>query len=143
MTRGDRMVVVGAGIVGLASAVELQRRRPGLDVVVLDKEDGPGRHQTSHNSGVVHSGIYYPPGSAKATLVARGRRLLEDHCERHGLPFERCGKVIVATAVAELPALDELEWRGRAHGLAVERIGPSELHTIEPHVSGLAALRVP
>ena len=139
----DRVVVVGAGIVGLASAVELQRRRPDLDVVVLDKEDGPGRHQTSHNSGVVHSGIYYPPGSAKATLVARGRRLLEDHCERHGLPFERCGKVIVATAVAELPALGELERRGRAHGLAVGRIGPSELHTIEPHVSGLAALRVP
>ena len=139
----DRVVVVGAGIVGLASAVELQRRRPGIDVVVLDKEDGPGRHQTSHNSGVVHSGIYYPPGSAKATLVARGRRLLEAHCERHGLPFERCGKVIVATAVAELPALDELERRGRAHGLAVERIGPAELHSIEPHVSGLAALRVP
>ncbi len=143
MPRADRVVVVGAGIVGLASAVELQRRRPDLDVVVLDKEDGPARHQSGHNSGVVHSGIYYAPGSAKATLVARGRRLLEAHCELHALPFERCGKVIVATRVAELPALDELERRGHAHGLAVRRIGPAALHTIEPHVSGLAALHVP
>ncbi len=137
------VVVVGAGIVGLASAVELQRRRPGIDVVVLDKEDGPARHQTGRNSGVVHSGVYYPPGSAKASLVARGRRLLEAHCESHRLPFDRCGKVIVATAVGELPALDELERRGRAQGLAVRRIGPAELHTIEPHVSGVAALHVP
>ena len=143
MPRADRVVVVGAGIVGLASAVELQRRRPDLDVVVVDKEDGPARHQSGHNSGVVHSGVYYAPGSAKASLVARGRRLLEAHCTARSLPFERCGKVIVATSAGELPALGELERRGRAHGLDVRRIGPRDLHTIEPHVAGLAALHVP
>ena len=141
--RAADVVVVGAGIVGLATAVELQRRRPGLRVVVLDKEDGPARHQTGRNSGVVHSGIYYAPGSAKAALVARGRRLLEAHCATHDLPFDRCGKVIVATSTAELAALGTLEQGGRDHGLRVRRIGPAELHTIEPHVSGIAALHVP
>lgn len=140
---GGDTIVIGAGIVGLASAVEIQRRRPDRRVVVLDKEDGPARHQTGRNSGVVHSGIYYPPGSAKATLVARGRRLLREFCDRHGVSYDRCGKVIVATSIGQLGALADLERRGAAQGLAVRRIGPAVLHALEPHVAGLAALHVP
>ena len=136
------VAVIGAGIVGLASAVEVQRRS-GRRVLVVDKEDGVARHQTGRNSGVVHSGIYYAPGSAKSTLVARGRGLLAELCRRHGVPFDRCGKVIVATSASELGALGELERRGTAQGLGVRRIGPSELHELEPHVAGLTALHVP
>ena len=137
------VVVVGAGIVGLAVAVELQRRRHGAAVVVLDKEDGPARHQTGRNSGVVHSGLYYSPGSAKARLVADGRRRLERYCSERGLTFDRCGKVVVATSVAQVGALAELERRGAANGVAVERIGTRRLHELEPHVRGDAALFVP
>lgn len=141
MTDTD-VVVVGSGVVGLATADAI-RRRLGLDVVVIDKEAGPARHQSGHNSGVVHSGLYYAPGSAKATLVARGRRLLVERSAEWGLPIERCGKVVVATDGAQLRALEELERRGRANGVELTRVGPAELRAIEPHVSGIAALSVP
>lgn len=137
------VAVIGAGIVGLAAAVAVQRRRPGATVVVLDKEDGPARHQTGRNSGVVHSGLYYAPGSAKARLVARGRDRLERYCAEHGLPFDRCGKVVVATSAAEVARLGDLEQRGRANGVEVHRLGPRSLHELEPHVRGDAALFVP
>lgn len=137
------VVVVGAGIVGAATARELVRRRPGTSVIVLDKEDGPARHQTGRNSGVVHSGLYYRPGSAKARLVARGRELLAEHCAAHGIVLDRCGKVVVATRTEELAALDELARRGAENGVATERIGPRGIAAHEPHVRGLAALFVP
>lgn len=137
------VVVIGAGIVGLAVAVEVQRRRPGATVVVVDKESAPAQHQTGRNSGVVHSGLYYAPGSAKADLVARGRALLERFCVDHGIAYDRCGKVVVATSIQELSALAELERRGAANGVATERVGPRALARIEPHVRGDAALFVP
>lgn len=142
MTDAD-VVVVGAGIVGLASAVELQRRHRGATVVVIDKEPGPARHQTGHNSGVVHSGIYYAPGSEKARLVAAARDRLQSLCREHGVPLERCGKVVVATRHEELPGLRTLELRAAAHGIEVRRLRPHELRRIEPHVRGVAALHVP
>jgi L-2-hydroxyglutarate oxidase LhgO len=137
------VAVIGAGIVGMATAVELQRRRPGATVLVIDKEPEPARHQTGHNSGVVHSGLYYPPGSAKARLVATGRVRLERFCAERGLPYERCGKVVVANDADEVVRLAELERRGRANGVETRRIGSRELHRIEPHVRGDTALFVP
>jgi L-2-hydroxyglutarate oxidase LhgO len=138
------IVVVGGGIVGLATALALLARRPAASLVVLEKEAAVASHQTGHNSGVLHAGLYYKPGSLKATLCARGRAMLERFCDQHGVPYERCGKVVVATRPDELPRLDELERRGRANGLSgVRRVGPEELHEIEPHAAGLAALVVP
>src|ERR671935_1580249 len=111
------VVVVGAGIIGLATAREFLQQRPGLDLVVLEKEPEVGRHQTGHNSGVIHAGIYYAPGSLKARLCVEGARELYELCERKGIPAERCGKVIVAVDESEVPRLDELERRGRANGV--------------------------
>jgi (S)-2-hydroxyglutarate dehydrogenase len=143
MTQTDA-VIVGGGIVGLATALQLLARRPGASVVVLEKEPALAAHQTGRNSGVIHSGLYYAPGSLKATTCARGRALLERFCTEHGVPFERCGKVVVATSEPEVARLDELERRGRANGLAgVRRIAPEELREREPHAAGVAALFVP
>jgi L-2-hydroxyglutarate oxidase len=142
VTRAD-VVLVGGGIVGLATGLALLAgpRRPSL--IVLEKEAGLAAHQTGHNSGVIHSGLYYKPGSLKARTCARGRALLERHCEEHGVPFERCGKVVVATRDEELPRLAELERRGHANGLSgVRRIPIDELREIEPHAAGMAALFV-
>lgn len=137
-------VIIGGGIVGLASALALLGRRPGARVVVLEKETKLAAHQTGRNSGVIHAGLYYKPGSLKATTCARGRALLERFCEEHGVPFERCGKVVVATTEAEVPRLDELERRARANGLeGVRRIGVAELREREPHGTCVAALVVP
>lgn len=143
MTPEVDLVVVGAGIVGLATVVEAQRRRPGRSVVVLDKETGVARHQTGRNSGVVHSGLYYRPGSAKARWVAAARSSLEQYCTERGLPFERTGKLVVATHADQLGALEQLRQRGLANGLAVERVDARRRHELEPHVDGLAALWVP
>src|SRR5918998_59345 len=108
-------------------AVELLDRHPELSVRVLEAEDGVGRHQTGHNSGVVHAGIYYAPGSLKARLCVEGAREMYEYCERHGIAFERCGKVIVAVDDSELPALDELERRGHANGVpGLRRVTPAE-----------------
>src|ERR671919_95788 len=110
------VVVVGAGIVGLAAARELSLRHEGLEVCVLDREPGIGAHQTSHSSGVIHAGIYYRPGSLKARLCVQGAAELYEYCEAHGIRTERTGKLIVATAEEELGRLDELERRGKENG---------------------------
>ncbi len=137
-------VVIGAGIVGLATAEALQRRTGG-SVAVLDMEDRVAAHQTGHNSGVVHSGLYYRPGSLKARLCTEGREALAQLCEEEGVAFERTGKLVVATRERELPALQELARRGEANGLdGLERLhGQDELREIEPAVAGCAGLWVP
>jgi (S)-2-hydroxyglutarate dehydrogenase len=138
------LAVVGAGIVGLASARELLNRRPGLRMVVIDKEPRIGAHQTGHNSGVIHSGIYYAPGSLKARLCVAGAREMYAYCDSHGIPTERCGKVIVATDESELGRLSALFERGRANGVeGLEMIGPERLREIEPQCAGIRALWSP
>lgn len=134
--------VIGGGIVGLATARALQRR--GVpDVVVLDKERTLAAHQTGRNSGVIHSGIYYPPGSNKASMVRRGRDLLFEFCDRHDIEYELCGKVIVATEPDEVERLRSLEARAGEHGLTTHWLDRSGLLEREPHATGLAALLVP
>ena len=138
----DRAVVVGGGIVGLATALSLAER--GLQVTVLEAESRLAMHQTSHNSGVVHSGLYYRPGSRKARLCTAGREALYRFAEAEGVPHRRCGKVVVAVSEEEIPRLDELERRGRANGLVgLERLGRRELSERHPGVAGVAALWVP
>lgn len=138
------VAVVGAGILGLAVARELLRRRPGTKLTVFEREAGIARHQTGRNSGVVHAGIYYLPGSLKAQLCVRGASALAEFCEGHGIRFERCGKVIVALEERELPALDELERRGRENGVpGLRRLDPAALADVEPNVRGIAALHSP
>lgn len=138
------VVLIGGGIVGLATALALLDARPGTSLVVLEKEPELAAHQTGRNSGVIHSGLYYKPGSLKARTCLQGRTLLERFCTEHGVPFERCGKVVVATRPEEAAQLEELERRGRANGLSgVRRISTSELREIEPQAAGVAALFVP
>lgn len=141
-TDQDRVVVVGAGLVGLAVARLLALR--GRELVVLEKEPVVAAHQSGHNSGVVHSGIYYEPGSLKATLCRRGVGLLREYCEQHAVDYREIGKVIVARDASELGRLEELERRAVANGVpGVRRLGPAELADIEPHVVGVAALHSP
>src|SRR4051812_12901307 len=138
------LAVVGGGILGLATARELLTRFPDLDLQVLEREGAIATHQTGHNSGVIHQGVYYQPGSLKAELCVAGARELFDYCDARGIPAIRCGKVIVATGEAELVRLDELERRGRANGVpGLRRIGPVELRELEPHAAGIAALHSP
>lgn len=136
--------IVGGGIVGLAVARELVRRRPGARVVVLEKEDRVGAHQTGHNSGVVHAGIYYRPGSLKAQLCARGRELLREYCAEHDLPYQQCGKVVVAIDDTELGRFDALERTARENAVpGLCRLDRAGLRDVEPHAAGLAALHSP
>ena len=135
--------VIGGGIVGLSTARALLKRHPGAGVVVLEKEASWARHQTGHNSGVIHSGVYYKPGSLKARFSREGAAALVEFCREHGIAHEICGKVIVATQLREMPLLKNLYERGLENGLGVEKIGPEELREIEPYAAGLAALRVP
>lgn len=137
-------MVVGAGIIGLATAQEWRHRHPADTVTILEKEQGVARHQTGHNSGVVHAGIYYPPRSLKAQLCTRGRVLLQQFCRERDLPFEECGKVVVAKDDAELPALAELELRARANGVPdLRRMDRGGVVAIEPHAAGVAGLHSP
>ena len=137
------VAVIGGGIVGLATAKALVER--GVrNLVVIEAERHLAAHQTGHNSGVIHSGIYYKPGSAKATNCAAGRELMYRFCADHGIPHDRCGKVIVAVEERELPALAEIERRGHANGLTgLKRLNAAELREHEPHVAGVAGLFVP
>jgi 2-hydroxyglutarate dehydrogenase len=138
------LVVVGAGIVGLAVAREMALRHDGLRVTVLDREPTICAHQTSHSSGVIHAGIYYAPGSLKARLCVGGARELYVYCEQHGIPARRTGKLIVATAEGELERLAELERRGTENGVSgLRRLAGAELSEIEPHVRGIAGLHSP
>jgi (S)-2-hydroxyglutarate dehydrogenase len=142
-SRAD-LVLVGAGIVGLAVARELLSRRPGLRLTVLEKEAAIAQHQTAHNSGVIHSGVYYEPGSLKAELCVEGSRLMYEFCAEKGIPTDRCGKVIAAASEAELPRLEELKRRGEANGVrGLEEIGPERLAELEPNVVGVRALHSP
>lgn len=137
------VAVIGGGIVGCATALALAER-PGVSIVVLEAEQALAAHQTGNNSGVIHSGLYYKPGTLKARLCVEGRTALERFCEEHGLPYERCGKVVVATSEEQLPTLDELERRGRANGITgIERLTPEGIREHEPHVKGIAGLWVP
>ena len=137
-------VVVGAGILGLAVARELLARQPHARVLVVEQADHVAAHQTAHNSGVIHAGVYYAPGSLKAQLCVDGAARLYDYCERHGIDARRIGKLIIATEESELPALDELERRARHNGVPeIRRVGAAELKEIEPHATGVAALHSP
>jgi L-2-hydroxyglutarate oxidase len=138
------VIIVGGGIVGLAVALEISRRFPHLRLLLLEKEDRVGRHQSGHNSGVIHSGIYYKPGSLKAKLCVAGAAAMVEFCREHGIPHSTCGKVIVATSHEELQPLEELRRRGEANSVpGVRLVGSAELHDLEPNAAGLAALVVP
>lgn len=144
--RSDRydVAVVGAGIVGLAVAREVLERRPDARVIVIDKQDAVAQHQTGHNSGVIHAGVYYSPGSLKARLCVEGARLMYEYCEQNAIAVERCGKLIVAVRDDELPGLADLEARARANGVPeLRRVGAGEIAEIEPECRGLAALHSP
>jgi (S)-2-hydroxyglutarate dehydrogenase len=138
------VIIIGGGAVGLGVALEITRRFPDRRLLVLEKEDRVARHQSGHNSGVIHSGLYYKPGSLKARLCVTGAAAMVEFCREHGLPHEVCGKVVVATEAGELPRLEELRRRGEANGLmGLRLIGPEELREIEPHAAGIKALAVP
>ena len=139
-----KVTVIGAGIVGLATAHQIVCRYPRIKVIVLEKESGPARHQTGNNSGVLHCGLYYKPGSQKATLAVQGIRRMVEFCQRHGIPHEICGKLVVATEPEEVPRLHALLERGTANGLqGLQLLGPEQIREYEPHAAGLAAIRVP
>src|SRR5690242_5824498 len=136
-------VVIGGGIVGLATAHALMPRRPGCRIAVLEKEASLASHQTGRNSGVIHSGIYYKPGSFKARFAREGSASMVEFCREYGIAHEVCGKVIVATDEEELPRLEDLLKRGLENGLAVSRLTSAQVREIEPHVNCLAGIRVP
>jgi 2-hydroxyglutarate dehydrogenase len=138
------IVIVGAGILGLAVARELLHRRPGIRLVVLEAADAVGTHQTGHNSGVIHAGVYYPPGSLKARLCVEGAARMYDYCDANGIEARRIGKLIIATEPGELPGLDELERRARTNGVpGIARVDRDEMRELEPHATGIAALHSP
>ncbi|MFZ5814993.1 MAG: L-2-hydroxyglutarate oxidase [Bacillota bacterium] len=139
-----QVIIIGGGIVGLATGLALLKRHPHLQLTILEKEAEVARHQTGHNSGVIHAGLYYKPGSLKARLCREGVRRLVAYCQEHGVRYQLCGKVVVATHLGELPALQELHRRGTANGVpGLRRIGPAELREIEPHAAGIDALYSP
>lgn len=138
------VLLVGAGIVGLATAMELTKRHPELRIIVLDKEDRVAAHQTGNNSGVIHAGIYYKPGSLKAKMSIEGMNSMVEFCEKHDLPYELCGKVVVALTPDELPRLEELYRRGTANGVpGLRKISEAEISEYEPHCAGIAGLWSP
>jgi L-2-hydroxyglutarate oxidase len=138
------VVVIGGGIVGVATAHELTNRAPGLTLAVLEAEDRLAAHQSGHNSGVIHSGLYYKPNSLKARYCTEGRQAMYRFCRDQGIAHERCGKVVVATRSEELPALEELRRRGQANGLeGIRLLAAAELRDYEPHVAGITGLLVP
>jgi L-2-hydroxyglutarate oxidase len=137
------LIVIGGGIVGLATAWQFLNRFPGRTLRLVEKESQLAQHQTGRNSGVLHTGIYYKPGSLKAVNCREGKRAMEEFCRAENIPFDICGKVIVATDEAELPRLTDILARGQANGVRCEKIGPERLRELEPHAAGLAAIHVP
>ena len=135
--------VIGGGIIGLSTAMQLAQQRPHARILMLEKEASPAEHQTGRNSGVIHSGIYYKPGSYKARFARTGSSSMVEFCREHDIPHEVCGKVIVATQEKELQGLDNLFQRGRQNGLPVRKISPQEVNEIEPHVRCVAGIHVP
>ncbi len=141
--KSSDLVIVGGGILGVATAMTLTRRFSDCRITVVEAEREVGSHQTGHNSGVLHSGIYYKPGSDKALNCRRGKALMEQFCTEHEIPWDRCGKVVVATSEEELPRLDRIAERATANGVEYERIHSDQLRELEPAAAGLAALHVP
>jgi (S)-2-hydroxyglutarate dehydrogenase len=139
-----KVAIIGGGIVGLATAHQILLRHPRVKVLLLEKEDGPGRHQSGHNSGVLHCGLYYKPGSKRARMAVTGVRRMIAFCEQHGVPYDLCGKTVIATEPEELPRLDALFERGTANGLkGLRMLSAEEIHEVEPHAAGLKGIRVP
>ena len=137
-------IVIGGGIVGLATGLRILEARPGVKLLLLEKEDSLGQHQTGHNSGVLHAGLYYKPGSLKAKLAVEGLRQMVSFCQTHKVSYEQCGKIVVATEPNELPRLEKLMERGVANGLkGLRKLSAEEIREIEPHAAGLAAIHVP
>ena len=143
MTTQTDVAIVGGGIVGLATAYRLLERFPGTRVTILEKEASLAFHQTGRNSGVLHSGIYYKPGSLRATNCREGKKAMEEFCRREGVAFDICGKVIVAVTEDELPKMHDIFARGQANGVKCETIGVERLRELEPHSAGIAAIHVP
>lgn len=137
------VIIIGAGLVGLGVANALQEANPTQRILILEKESGPAAHQSGHNSNVVHSGIYYAPGSLKARLAKQGNQSMFAFCREHDLYHDQCGKVIVATQLKELDLLENIYQRGLQNGLAVSRLSQAQLKEREPHVNGIEALLVP
>jgi L-2-hydroxyglutarate oxidase len=137
------LAIIGGGIVGLATAYRFNQRFPDKKIVVLEKEAAVAQHQSSHNSGVLHSGIYYAPGSSKAINCRDGKKALQAFCDQEGIPYEICGKVIVAVDDAEVPRLARILHRGQANGVRCELIDASRLHELEPNAAGIQAIHVP
>ncbi len=139
-----RIAIIGGGIIGLATALRLSQKLPNASITVLEKESGVGQHQSGHNSGVLHCGLYYKPGSMKAKLAVTGIRQMIGFCQEHGVPHEVCGKLVVAATPDEVPRLNDLYERGQLNGLTgLRKLGVSEMREIEPHVGGVAAIHVP
>ena len=137
-------IVIGGGIVGLAAGLRILEANPGKKLLLLEKESSLGQHQTGHNSGVLHAGLYYKPGSLKAKLAVEGLRQMVVFCQRHGVAHEQCGKIVVATKPDELPRLEKLMERGVANGLkGLRKLSPEQIREIEPYAAGLAAIHVP
>jgi len=137
------IAIIGAGIVGLATAYDLVKRFADRSVVVLEKEPGPGQHQTGHNSGVLHSGIYYKPGSLKAINCREGRLAMQTFCQDNDIDYDICGKIIVALDESELPAMTRIYERGQANGIRCQLLERSQIDELEPHAAGIAAIHVP
>lgn len=140
----QRIGIIGAGIIGLATARRFRQLLPDADIIVLEKEDGLAQHQTGHNSGVVHAGLYYAPGSLKAKLCRTGGAMLREFCAEKSLPYDECGKVVVALSEAEIPALREIERRANVNGVPdIEWLDGAGLRDVEPHAAGIAAVLSP
>lgn len=141
---GEKIAIVGGGIVGLATAYRLLARFPSVKLLLLEKESGPARHQTGHNSGVLHCGLYYKPGSTKARLAVEGIQKMVAFCVDHNIPHDVCGKIVLASAAEQIPRLNALYERGAANGLqGLRLLGPEQIRELEPHAAGPAALHVP
>ena len=139
----EKLIIIGGGLVGLATAYQYLQQHPGRHITLLEKESGVGQHQSGRNSGVLHSGIYYKPGSHKATMSLAGKEMMERFLKEEALPYDLCGKVIVAREERELPALKQILANGQANGVTCELIGETRLKEIEPHVRGIQAIHVP
>ena len=143
MIKHTDIAIIGGGVIGLATAYNLKKTYPKKSIIVIEKENSLSSHQTGNNSGVIHSGIYYKPGSLKAINCRKGKQALERFCKQEGVNYEQCGKVIVATSENELPAMQKIYERGKANNVTCKKIDKIELNELEPHAAGIAAIHEP